>query len=115
MNICLPAAESGGQAERLDAGAPLGKPPPMHFPLRLAFLAAAASLSLGAAPPAADLLIRGGTIYPGGGAPFVGDVAVRGDRILAIGPHLRLSARRVIDAGGMIVAPGFIDPHTHME
>lgn len=65
--------------------------------------------------PDADLLIRGGTIYPGGAGPFTGDVAVRGDRILAVGKRLRVSARRTIDAGGLIVAPGFIDPHAHAE
>ena len=66
-------------------------------------------------PIEADLLIRGGTVYPGGAEPFVGDVAVRGERILAVGPHLAVSARRTIDAAGLIVAPGFIDPHAHME
>ena len=73
-------------------------------------------LLLGAAPaaPAVDLLIRGGTVYPGGAAPFTGDVAVRGDRVVAVGPRLVLAAARVIDARGMAVAPGFIDPHTHM-
>ena len=73
-------------------------------------------LLLGAAPapPAVDLLIRGGTVYPGSAAPFVGDVAVRGERIVAVGPRLAVAARRVIDARGMAVAPGFVDPHTHM-
>jgi len=61
----------------------------------------------------ADLLIRGGTIYTGSAAPFTGDVAITGDRISAVGKHLPPGARRVIDAKGMIVAPGFIDPHTH--
>ena len=61
----------------------------------------------------ADLLIRGGTVYTGSAAPFTGDVAIKGDRISAVGRHLAIRARRVIDAGGMIVAPGFIDPHTH--
>jgi N-acyl-D-aspartate/D-glutamate deacylase len=74
-----------------------------------------ATLTLGAsAGPEVDLLIRGGTVYPGGAAPSVGDVAVKGDHIVAVGPHLSLRAARVIDARGMIVAPGFIDPHTHM-
>jgi N-acyl-D-aspartate/D-glutamate deacylase len=62
----------------------------------------------------ADLLIRHGTVYTGSDAPFVGDVAVRGDRITAVGRHLEIAARRVIEAKGMIVAPGFIDPHTHI-
>lgn len=69
--------------------------------------------SLGSAPaPVADLLIRGGTIYTGTAAPFVGDVVVVGDRIRVVGKATG-GARRTIDARGMIVAPGFIDPHTH--
>lgn len=63
-----------------------------------------------------DVIIRGGTIHDGGtGKPFVGDVAIRGDRIVAVGRVGRTAARRVIDAKGMIVAPGFIDPHTHAD
>ena len=65
--------------------------------------------------PEADLLIRGGTVYPGGGEPFTGDVAVRGDRIVGVGRHLAVTAKKIIDARGLIVAPGFIDPHSHME
>ena len=63
-----------------------------------------------------DVLIRGGTIYDGSDAtPFVGDVAIRGDTIVQVGDLRRLSAARVVDAQGMIVAPGFIDPHTHAD
>ena len=73
-----------------------------------------AGCSLGAAPaPQADLLIRGGTVFTGDAAPFTGDVAIKGDRIVAVGPTLTVTAARTIDARGMIVAPGFIDPHTH--
>lgn len=76
----------------------------------------AAALGLGAAPAQqqVDVLIRGGTVYTGSAAPFVGDVAVVGDRIRLVGPRLSNPAKRVIDAKGMIVAPGLIDPHTHM-
>lgn len=80
---------------------------------------AAASLvpaSLAAAPAGpvdADLVIRGGTIYPGEAAPFRGDVAIKGDRIVYVGPKAPGKAARVIDATGLIVAPGFIDTHTH--
>lgn len=63
----------------------------------------------------ADLIIRGGTIYPGDTAPFRGDIAVAGDRIVYVGPKAPGEARRVIDASGLIVAPGFIDPHTHAD
>ena len=86
--------------------------------MKIALLLGTAALSLGAAAPLppqkVDLLIRGGTIYTGSDAPFVGDVAVKGDRIVSVGAHARVLAARVIDAKGMIVAPGFIDPHTHM-
>ena len=80
---------------------------------RLALLAAAILCSGGAARAPVDLLIRGGTVFTGSAAPFVGDVAVSGDRIRAVGRRLAVPARRTIDARGMIVAPGFIDPHTH--
>ena len=70
-----------------------------------------------AAAPQADVLIAHGTVYNGSPQPpFVGDVAVSGDRIVYVGPHATApSARSVIDAGGMIVAPGFIDVHTHPD
>lgn len=69
----------------------------------------------GTPPQTVDLLIRGGTVYTGDGAPFTGDVAISGDRIVAVGPSgSPVRAARVIDARGMVVAPGFIDPHTHM-
>jgi N-acyl-D-amino-acid deacylase len=82
--------------------------------LRLALLVAVAGFGPGAGPPPVDLIIRGGTIYTGSDAPFVGDVAIAGDRIQAVGRQLRGPARRVIDARGLIVAPGFIDPHAHL-
>lgn len=81
--------------------------------MRVAILAALALL--GAAPVSADLLIRGGTVVTGQRAPFVGDVAVRGDRIVAVGARLSMRAARTVEAKGLIVAPGFIDPHTHVE
>jgi N-acyl-D-aspartate/D-glutamate deacylase len=81
---------------------------------RAALLAAVAAFALGAAPATVDLLIRGGTVYTGSAAPFVGDVAVAGDRIRAVGMRLALPAKRAVDARGLIVAPGFIDPHAHI-
>lgn len=76
---------------------------------------ALAGCATATAPIQADLLIRGGTVYPGGAAPFVGDVAVRGDRIVAVGKRLNAAAPRTLDARGLIVSPGFIDPHAHAE
>jgi N-acyl-D-aspartate/D-glutamate deacylase len=74
----------------------------------------AASIFITSATPApVDLLIHGGTVFSGVSAPFTGDVAISGVRIRAVGRRLSLPARRKIDARGMIVAPGFIDPHTH--
>jgi N-acyl-D-aspartate/D-glutamate deacylase len=62
-----------------------------------------------------DLLIRGARIYDGsGGPPRDGDVAVAGGRIAAIGRNLGAAAT-TIDAGGLALAPGIIDPHTHYD
>ena len=63
-----------------------------------------------------SLLIRGGTVIDGSGAPrYAADVAVEGDRIAAIAPHLPANADRVIEAAGHVVAPGFIDAHSHSD
>lgn len=85
-----------------------------------AFSAAAAMLCFSGASAkadeAVDVVIRGGMIYDGSDSkPFVGDVAIRGDRIVYVGPAGGYAADRVIDATGLIVAPGFIDPHTHAD
>jgi len=62
-----------------------------------------------------DLLIRNGTIVDGSGAArYAGDVGVQDGRIVEIG-RVRSAAERVIDADGLIVAPGFVDGHTHMD
>ncbi|MBI3029805.1 MAG: D-aminoacylase [Candidatus Rokubacteria bacterium] len=63
-----------------------------------------------------SLLIRNGTVVDGSGAPgSAADVAVEGDRIVAIEPRLTGEARRTIDAAGLAVAPGFIDIHSHSD
>jgi len=63
-----------------------------------------------------DLVIRGGTIVDGsGGAPCVGDVAIDGGRIVEVGGRSTASTRRVVDADGALVTPGFVDIHTHYD
>lgn len=63
-----------------------------------------------------DLLIRAGTIIDGTGAPGrAGDVRVRAGRIVEVGVGLQPNGEPTIDAGGAIVAPGFIENHTHLD
>ena len=84
-----------------------------------AFIATAALLLALSAPWAAErysLIVRGGTIYDGdGGVPYVGDVAIAGDRIAAIAPRINAKAAREIDARGLAVSPGFINMLAHPE
>jgi N-acyl-D-aspartate/D-glutamate deacylase len=62
-----------------------------------------------------DLVIRGGSVVDGSGAPpFEADVVIEGDRIAAVGKY-QGSASEVIDARGKVVTPGFIDVHTHLD
>ena len=62
-----------------------------------------------------DLIIRGGTIVDGtGGKPYIGDVAIDGDRIVEVG-KVAGEGRREIDATGQIVTPGWVDIHTHYD
>src|SRR5579883_3430700 len=61
-----------------------------------------------------DLVLRGGSVLDGTGAPAKSaDLAIAGDRIAAIGALPRQSGREEIDVAGLTVAPGFIDVHTH--
>lgn len=63
-----------------------------------------------------DLVIRNGTIVDGlGGEPYIGDVAVKGDVIVAVGAINGATATREIDATGLLVTPGFVDLHTHYD
>ena len=63
-----------------------------------------------------DVMVRGGTVCDGTGSPSIrADVGIVGEKIDAIGDLTHAEARRMIDAQGMVVAPGFIDTHTHSE
>ena len=81
-------------------------------------LAAAFTLLLlsavSARQPAYDLVIRNARIVDGTGAPWYrGDIAIRGDAIIAVARAIDPAGARVIDAAGKVAAPGFIDIHTH--
>ena len=64
--------------------------------------------------PAYDLVLRNGRIVDGTGSPWHrADLAIRGDTIVHIAPSIPDRATRVIDVGGRVITPGFIDVHTH--
>jgi dihydroorotase/N-acyl-D-amino-acid deacylase len=82
-----------------------------------AALCCALALGVWAQTPASyDVIIRGGRIVDGTGNPWTtGDVAINGGRIAAVGRLRSATATRVVDATGLVVAPGFIDLHTHSD
>ena len=68
----------------------------------------------GQAPGAYDVLLRGGRVLDGTGNAWVrADVAIRGDRVVAVGDLSAATAETVLDVGGRYVAPGFVDTHSH--
>ncbi len=81
------------------------------------FVASLMLLSVSTTPPLEmDVVIRGGTLIDGSGQPGVrGDLALAGDTIVALGTFEVIGQPRIIDAGGLIVAPGFIDLHSHSD
>ena len=88
-----------------------------HAPRMLALLLFFATTADGFAQPAGpvDLLIKGGQVVDGSGGPRIqADVAVTGDHIVYVG-RAPVKAKRIIDAAGKVVSPGFIDMHSHSE
>jgi N-acyl-D-amino-acid deacylase len=69
------------------------------------------------ADPNLDLVVAGGTVIDGSAqaVPHLADVGVRADTVVEIGDLSTASLKRRIDVAGLVVAPGFIDPHTHVE
>ena len=75
-----------------------------------ASLLASSAIAQAPAPQQYDLLIDNGTIYDGmGGEPFTGDVAIKGDKLVYVGPQAPGTAKKTVDASGMAVSPGFIN------
>ena len=67
-------------------------------------------------PIEADIIIRGATLYDGSDQPGkVGDLAIKGDRIVAVGKFKVKGKPRVLDCAGLVISPGFIDLHTHSD
>jgi N-acyl-D-amino-acid deacylase len=83
---------------------------------RILLLLCLSPLMLAAQSPACDILIKNGKIIDGTGNNwYYGDIAVKDGKIIKTGRNLLYTAGRTIDANGLIVAPGFIDVHTHLE
>lgn len=77
------------------------------------FLLCAADVSWGQTD-SADLVIKNARVVDGTGGPaYSADIAVRGDTIVQIAPHIDAAAMKVVDAHGKVIAPGFIDIHVH--
>jgi len=84
----------------------------MHYPLSLFALLVGSTLFA----QDYDLLLRQGKIVDGTGNPwFTGDVGIKGDKIVAVGRGLIGIAAKTIDAKGLVIAPGFIDMHSHSD
>ncbi len=72
--------------------------------------------SVGQTPVEADYVLRNATIYDGGGGDgTVGDLAIKDDRVVAVGKFAWAGTPKVLDCTGLVIAPGFIDLHTHSD
>ncbi len=82
--------------------------------LMLTTVGASAGRQVATTTASYDLVIAGGRVVDGSGAPwFVADIGIRGDRIARIGDLRAAGATLRLDAAGLVVAPGFVDPHVH--
>ena len=87
-----------------------------RFALSCFVLTLASGMAAAEATVTNDLVLRNGTIYDGSGkAPYRGDVAIKADRIIYVGPHRALAGRTEIDVKGQAIAPGFINMLAHPE
>jgi len=85
-------------------------------PMKKLFFLLLIPVSVFAQNSSCDILIHNGKIVDGtGNGWYYGDVAVKDGKIIAVGRQLNFTAAKTIDATGLIVAPGFIDVHTHLE
>ena len=91
----------------------------MRFPHLLALMTLIAGWTLSglaAQNNPLDLVLRSGTVIDGTGAePFRSDIGIRGGMITEIGDLSKAKSERVIDASGLVIAPGFIDTHAHAD
>lgn len=86
----------------------------MNFRFAAALLVCLASIAT--AQPQADLILRNGRVVDGTGNPwFYGDVVIKNGKIVAVGDVGTFTAAREIDASNLVIAPGFIDVHTHAD
>ncbi|MDP7472627.1 MAG: amidohydrolase family protein, partial [Vicinamibacterales bacterium] len=86
------------------------------IPVFLGLAGIAIMISACGAPPDYDVIIRGGSVLDGTGAPaLVTDVGIRGDAIATVGDLSASTAAETIDAAGLTVTPGFIDMHSHSD
>ena len=107
-----------GKEDTLCPPAPVapGRTVPIPLQVALALVLAASSVSVKAQAPTYDLLLRGGHVLDGTGNPAArADVAIRDGRIAAVGRLTDATATRVVDVSRRIIAPGFIDLHSHAE
>lgn len=89
---------------------------PMNAPFLASLLLTIGLAACGAGSEPVDLLIRGGTVIDGTGAPGqIADVGVRDGKVVMIGSGRGVRAAETIDATGLVVAPGFIDVHNHSD